>query len=142
MPLLPKVDNPALRQSIRDLLATEPLFKYNRDISPSDKQVLTSERTKRFCQLLSEMVTPEDLASNRSITAVIFEELQYYDLSLAIKVGVHFGLAMCSILDIGNEQQAKKYLEGLLTFRTPSGFAMTELGGGIGCCSLRYGGCL
>lgn len=59
-----------------------------------------------------------------------FETLAFHDLSLIIKLGVHFGLFAGSIQRLGTEYHHKKYLSEAASAKTLGGFAMTEIGHG------------
>jgi acyl-CoA oxidase len=59
-----------------------------------------------------------------------FETLAFHDLSLAIKVGVQFGLFAGSIQRLGTEYHHQKYLPDAASGRLLGCFAMTEIGHG------------
>ncbi|MBV9490164.1 MAG: acyl-CoA dehydrogenase family protein [Verrucomicrobia bacterium] len=59
-----------------------------------------------------------------------FEVLAFHDLSLAIKVGVQFGLFAGSIQRLGTEYHHRKYLADAVDARLLGCFAMTEIGHG------------
>ncbi len=61
---------------------------------------------------------------------VVFETLGFFDISLAIKYGVQFGLFGGSILHLGTEKHHLKYLPGAGSLAIPGCFAMTERGHG------------
>ena len=60
----------------------------------------------------------------------IFETSGYFDLSLSIKFGVHFGLFGGSVFWLGTKKHHDKYLEDIGTMALPGCFAMTETGHG------------
>lgn len=62
--------------------------------------------------------------------AAVFETLGYFDLSLAIKFGVQFGLFGGSVMWLGTEKHHKKYLKAAGTAELLGCFAMTETGHG------------
>ncbi len=59
-----------------------------------------------------------------------FEELSYGDVSLQVKVGVHFGLYGGAVQHLGTERHHQAYLPGVIDTSTPGCFAMTETGHG------------
>lgn len=60
----------------------------------------------------------------------IFETSGYFDLSLSIKFGVHFGLFGGSVFWLGTKKHHDKYLKDIGTMALPGCFAMTETGHG------------
>lgn len=66
-----------------------------------------------------------------------FEALGMFDLSLAIKFGVQFGLFGGSILFLGTSKHHKKYLSDIESLALLGGFAMTERGHGSNVQGLR-----
>lgn len=62
--------------------------------------------------------------------AAVFETLGYFDLSLAIKFGVQFGLFGGSLMNLGTEKHHEKYLKQAGTGELLGCFAMTETGHG------------
>lgn len=59
-----------------------------------------------------------------------FSALSTFDLSLAVKFGVQFGLFGGSIYFLGNPEQHARYLDGIGRGEILGGFAMTESGHG------------
>ncbi len=66
-----------------------------------------------------------------------FEMLSYGDVSLQVKVGVHFGLFGGAIQHLGNAQHLQEMIPGVMDFTKPGCFAMTETGHGSDVQSLR-----
>ena len=64
----------------------------------------------------------------KSIAA--FETLGFFDLSLLVKFGVHFGLFGGSVLQLGTRHHHDRYLRAIATLELPGCFAMTEVGHG------------
>jgi acyl-CoA oxidase len=60
----------------------------------------------------------------------VFETIGLFDLSLAIKAGVQFGLFGGSIAFLGNADQRARYLPDVASMALPGCFAMTERGHG------------
>jgi acyl-CoA oxidase len=59
-----------------------------------------------------------------------FETLGFGDLSLLVKLGVHFGLCGGAILHLGTEKHHRRYLRDIITLDLPGCFGMTETGHG------------
>lgn len=57
----------------------------------------------------------------------VFEEISKYDLSLAIKFGVHFGLFGGSVASLGTQKHHDKYLKSIANLELMGCFAMTEM---------------
>ena len=57
----------------------------------------------------------------------VFEEIAKYDLSLAIKFGVHFGLFGGSVASLGTQKHHKEYLKDITSMKLLGCFAMTEM---------------
>jgi len=57
----------------------------------------------------------------------VFEEIAKYDLSLAIKFGVHFGLFGGSVASLGTQKHHNKYLKDITSMKLLGCFAMTEM---------------
>ncbi|HEY0674141.1 MAG TPA: acyl-CoA dehydrogenase [Longimicrobiales bacterium] len=64
----------------------------------------------------------------KSIAA--FETLAFFDLSLLVKFGVHFGLFGGSVLQLGTTKHHDAYLRAIASLELPGCFAMTETGHG------------
>ena len=60
----------------------------------------------------------------KSIAA--FETLGFFDLSLLVKFGVHFGLFGGSVLQLGTRKHHDRYLRAIGALELPGCFAMTE----------------
>jgi acyl-CoA oxidase len=68
--------------------------------------------------------------NNPSKFIAAYETLAFHDLSLAIKVGVQFGLFAGTIQRLGTEYHHQKYLRDAASGRLLGCFAMTEIGHG------------
>jgi acyl-CoA oxidase len=66
-----------------------------------------------------------------------FEALAYSDLSLLVKVGVHFGLWGGAVQYLGTERHHDRYLRAIRALELPGCFAMTEAGHGSNVQALR-----
>lgn len=67
---------------------------------------------------------------SRLFTGFIALETSRVDPSMATFLGVHNGLAMGSIVNLGSEEQKRRWLPGMLTLDTIGCFALTEPHGG------------
>ena len=81
---------------------------------------------------LGQLAFPKGREGGADLGAFIaaFETMAFFDLSLVIKAGVHFGLFGSSILFLGTKRHHQKYLPKVATLELPGCFAMSELGHG------------
>ncbi|WP_109473975.1 acyl-CoA dehydrogenase [Ornithinimicrobium cavernae] len=63
-------------------------------------------------------------------SVVNFESLALADLSLTVKVGVHFGLFGGAIASLGTEEQLQEFVPRVISLDLPGAYAMTEVGHG------------
>ena len=68
--------------------------------------------------------------ASRLFTGFISLEASRVDPSMATFLGVHNGLAMGSVVELGSEEQRQRWLPDMLTLRTVGCFALTEPHGG------------
>ena len=68
--------------------------------------------------------------ASRLFTGFISLEASRVDPSMATFLGVHNGLAMGSIVELGSEEQRQRWLPDMLALRTVGCFALTEPHGG------------
>jgi acyl-CoA oxidase len=121
----------AERARVRSWLS-EPSFRYvdERDTAAYRAQVFTwlKQLSDRG---LGKLAFPEDL-SKVDLGAFIaaFETLAFFDLSLVVKVGVHFGLFGASVYFLGTERHHREVLPKVTSLELPGCFAMSELGHG------------
>jgi len=92
------------------------------------------EKTLNWCYILSKeglgaLAYPEAYSGQNSLDkyCTVFEEISKYDLSLAIKFGVHFGLFGGSVASLGTQKHHDKYLKDIADLELPGCFAMTEM---------------
>ena len=71
-----------------------------------------------------------DGESNIPKAVAAFETIAFFDLSLLVKFGVHFGLFGGSVLQLGTRKHHAAYLQKIGSFELPGCFAMTETGHG------------
>ncbi len=122
-----------LKQEIRDLLVSDPIFQKDEYISHSDFRQITLDRTKVLAQhKLGAMDIPEEFGGRGEPKGplALMEILSHYDMSLVIKQGVHFGLFGGAVYLLGTDKHHQQYLSGLVDLDYCACFAMTELGHG------------
>jgi len=116
------------REALRD-----PLFAWEIIRDKQDHRIKTLERVKRLAQqgYGAMAYDPEHGGiGNMEAYAAIFEQLMFVDGSLAIKVGVQFGLFGGSIQKLGSKKQRDNYLKQVGNASLLGCFAMTETGHG------------
>lgn len=122
----------AIKKRIGRLLQ-DPAFEY---AVIRDKEV---QREKVLSQLkiladqgYGALLYPEKYGGGESAVdyAAVFEMIVAYDLSLAVKFGVQFGLFGGSIQQLGTTRHHDRYLEKAGQLELPGCFAMTETGHG------------
>lgn len=112
-----------------ELLEKEPIFKKQPNISDHHElRHITFQRLQRIIH--HKLINVFDLLTNPDVFFTIMNTLHLYDLSLAIKVGVNFGLFGAGLLRLGNPEQIKPYLEKLNTGEIFGCLAITEIGHG------------
>ncbi|MBN8465094.1 acyl-CoA dehydrogenase family protein [Corallococcus exiguus] len=81
---------------------------------------------------LGQLAFPKGREGGGDLGAFIaaFETMAFFDLSLVIKAGVHFGLFGSSILFLGTKRHHQQYLPRVASLELPGCFAMSELGHG------------
>lgn len=123
---------PETRAQVRQWLA-DPAFRYTdtRDTTKYRDKVLAWLKAMAD-QGLGRIAFPAGKEASADLGAFVtaFETLAYFDLSLVIKAGVHFGLFGASILFLGTEKHHQKYLPQVASLELPGCFAMSELGHG------------
>jgi len=125
-----KNNNSELRAKVQSILNA---LKDEID-NPSYDLKKQREKTLEWCKALSNeglgaLAYPKEYGGQNSLDkyCTVFEEISKYDLSLAIKLGVHFGLFGGSVASLGTEKHHNKYLKDIATMKLPGCFAMTEM---------------
>lgn len=130
-------------QKMRALLSSDK-FKYLDDPSTETHR----EKVLDWLQILADeglgQIAPGDaepsdqqIGQSMGEFMAYFEALGMFDLSLAVKFGVQFGLFGGSILFLGTKAHHDKYLPDVSSLKLPGGFAMTERGHGSNVRDLR-----
>ncbi len=119
---------PAVRDGVRKLLA-EPGFEPV-DGMPKEQH---RERIQAQLQRVAEQGFPargfpESVGGEDDVQAFVtaFEMLSYGDVSLQVKVGVHFGLFGGAVQQLGTERHHERYLPRVIDASIGGCFAMTE----------------
>jgi acyl-CoA oxidase len=120
---------PDARKKVRAWLA-DPAFRYTsmHDTDAYRDQVFAWLKSLAD-QGLGHIAFPKGDETSADLGAFIaaFETLAFFDLSLVVKAGVHFGLFGASILFLGTERHHREYLPKVATLELPGCFAMSEL---------------
>ncbi|MFT5223091.1 MAG: acyl-CoA oxidase, partial [Glaciecola sp.] len=124
------------RSSVRDQARA---FLRRDDFAPVHEMPRTEHR-ERIRQQLAALAGTDLIAigfpakvggqGDAAAFVTFFEELSYGDVSLQVKVGVHFGLFGGAVQHLGTERHWEQYLPGVIDFSLPGCFAMTETGHG------------
>jgi len=123
-------NNTALKAQVQNILnpfADEIDNPYN-DLQTQREKVL------EWCVALAKkglggLAFPTQYGGQNSLDkyCAVFEEISKYDLSLAIKFGVHFGLFGGSVASLGTQKHHNKYLKDIISMKLLGCFAMTEM---------------
>lgn len=122
---------PTVRAKAREWLDA-PAFRYvnERDTSTYRAQVF-SWLNQLAARGLGKIAYPDDLKQvDLGAFIAAFETLAFFDLSLVVKMGVHFGLFGGSIYFLGTERHHREVLSKVASLELPGCFAMSELGHG------------
>jgi acyl-CoA oxidase len=125
-------DDAAIRDKVRDWLempssepASElPMDEHRRRVTEWAKE-LTSEGD-------TAIGFPREYGGQDAVGRYVaaFETLGFGDLSLLVKLGVHFGLFGGAVLHLGTDKHHERYLRDVITLDLPGCFGMTETGHG------------
>ena len=124
----PHVDDRRATAELLERLAPERAF----GISTSDARARTTRWVKALADAdLARVAFAEtDPEGDVARFISVFETIALFDLTLAVKAGVQFGLFGGSIAFLGNEEQRSRYLPDVASLALPGCFAMTERGHG------------
>ncbi len=102
--------------------------------NPSYNLATQREKVLKWCIALAKeglgaLAYPTQYSGQNSLNkyCAVFEEISKYDLSLAIKFGVHFGLFGGSVASLGTQKHHDKYLKSIANMELLGCFAMTEM---------------
>lgn len=121
-----------IRNMIKQLI-TQPEFRYyeGTNIDVYRRKVLGW--TRRIADAgIGQAFMARSVGGEENLSKFMgaFETLAFHDLSLIIKLGVHFGLFAGSVQRLGTEYHHRKYLPDAAAAKILGGFAMTEIGHG------------
>ncbi len=122
----------AVREQVRELLRADAFrYEYGLPLPAYREKVLA------WCRILADMGLGASAypaayggKGDFGISIAAFETLAFFDLSLAVKFGVQFGLFGGSVHRLGTERHHERYLRDIGTLALPGCFAMTETGHG------------
>lgn len=114
-----------------NLIKNDPLFsKQSNELTFNYKEYreITFKRLKKIIEC--KFVDSTNIMDNPQSFYQLMNTLHAYDLSLAIKFGVNFGLFGTGLIRLGGEQQIKQYLIDLTKGNILGCLAITEIGHG------------
>ncbi|WP_084252990.1 acyl-CoA dehydrogenase family protein [Devriesea agamarum] len=123
---------PEVRRTARERVKRPELHRKD-DLSVAEHRARVLEQLHLLARDgVSRIMLPEYLggANDHGANLAGFEELVLADPSLQIKAGVQWGLFTAAILQLGTEDQHRRWVEDAMTLTTPGAFAMTETGHG------------
>lgn len=114
---------------IEDLITNDPLFKKSqRELNYHSYRELTFDRLHKIIDL--NLIDTFQIVDDPTNFISIMNTLHAYDMSLAIKTGVNFGLFGAGLLRLGTLNQVKDYVEQLNQGKIFGCLAITEVGHG------------
>lgn len=125
-------DDAATRRRVFDILA-RPEFAYDFEMDRPTHRARVFEWLKILAdEGLGRAAFPAEYGGEGDVakSIAIFESLGFFDTSLMVKFGVHFGLFGGSIYSLGTERHHRAYLPDVMALRLPGCYAMTEGGHG------------
>lgn len=120
------------RRQVRKLME-DPFFHHPFNLSKEEHRELTLQQLQELAdRKIIGKAYPTEFGGQASPGANIagFTEMFHAHPSMQIKGGVQWGLFGSAILSLGNEEQHKKWLPGVLNLELPGVYAMTEIGHG------------
>ncbi len=124
--------NAAFRQSVHTLLSDQVFKRRHFETKEIYRRQVLDWTLLLARQKLGALAYPLEFGggNNMGHYALVFETLGYYDLSLAVKFGVQFGLFGGAIHALGTRRHHELYLKKAGDLELPGCFAMTETGHG------------
>ena len=111
----------------------DPFFHHPFNVTKEEHRELTLKQLQELAdRKIIGKAYPEEFGGQANPGANIagFAEMFHAHPSMQIKGGVQWGLFGSAILSLGNEDQHKKWLPGVLNLELPGVYAMTEIGHG------------
>jgi len=109
------------------------LIKYDKDFRQDDFSMeqyrsITNKRMEKI--IFNKIINVHYIYENPEYFLEIMNILHEYDLSLAVKIGVNFGLFGTGLLNLGNPNDVNIYVDLLIKGKIKGCLAMTEIGHG------------
>ncbi|GAA4109424.1 acyl-CoA dehydrogenase family protein [Enteractinococcus coprophilus] len=120
------------RRQVRKMME-EPIFHHQFDLTMEEHRELTLKQIQELAdRKVIGKAYPKEFGGQESPGANVagFAEMFHAHPSMQIKGGVQWGLFGSAILTLGNAEQHKKWLPGVLSLDLPGVYAMTEIGHG------------
>ncbi len=111
------------------LIQTDPIFKKNNN--ETNLQILRDITFRRLEKIIEHgFIDVTQITENPEPFFKVMNTLHAYDLSLAVKTGVNFGLFGAGLLRLGTYEQVEPYLKLLNEGKIFGALAITEVGHG------------
>lgn len=120
------------RRQVRKMME-DPFFHHPFNLPKEEHRELTLKQLQELAdRKVIGKAYPKEFGGQESPGANIagFAEMFHAHPSMQIKGGVQWGLFGSAILSLGNEEQHKQWLPGVLNLELPGVYAMTEIGHG------------
>ena len=120
------------RRHVRKLME-DPIFHHPFNVTKEEHRELTLQQLHELVDRnIIGKAYPKEFGGqgNPGANVAGFAEMFHAHPSMQIKGGVQWGLFGSAILSLGNEEQHKKWLPGVLNMDLPGVYAMTEIGHG------------
>lgn len=120
------------RRQMRKMME-EPVFHHQFNLTKEEHRELTLNQIKELAaRKVIGKAYPKEFGGQENPGGNVagFAEMFHAHPSMQIKGGVQWGLFGSAILALGNAEQHKKWLPGVLSLELPGVYAMTEIGHG------------
>lgn len=118
-----------LNPTIEALINNDPIFaKTEQELDYHQFRRLTFERLKKIIH--TGLINSFEIVNNPTHFISVMNTLHAYELSIAIKTGVNFGLFGAGLLRLGHIEQVKNYVDRLNIGHIFGSLAITEIGHG------------
>lgn len=120
------------RRQLRKMME-DPVFHYQFNLTKEEQRELTFQQLQELADReLIGKAYPKEFGGrdNPGANVAGFAEMFHANPSMQIKGGVQWGLFGSAILTLGNEEQHRKWIPGVLNLELPGAYGMTEIGHG------------
>ncbi|HEY4535976.1 MAG TPA: acyl-CoA dehydrogenase [Enteractinococcus sp.] len=120
------------RRQMRKMME-DPIFHHQFNLTKEEQRELTLNQLRELAtRKVIGKAYPKEFGGQENPGANVagFAEMFHANPSMQIKGGVQWGLFGSAILALGNSEQHKKWLPGVLNLDLPGVYAMTEIGHG------------